>query len=147
MIQTKASIRFKPQSGFTLIELMITLAIIGILATIAYPTYQRHVIKTKRTDMMSEINNIASQIEGKKVAKSSYTAITAAELTPFTGDYPKQGTALYNVIITPSPITALWTISAAPKPGTQMAGDGTLSLNHQGIKCRNSVCGTNEEWN
>ena len=61
------------QQGFTLIELMIVVAIIGVLAAIAYPSYQRYVIKTKRTDMMTELQNIASQIESRKLAQGSYT--------------------------------------------------------------------------
>lgn len=143
----------KQQQGFTLIEMMIVVAIIGILAAIAYPSYQSYVIKTKRTDMMSEMQNIASEIESRKLAQGSYSAISASVKTDFATAYPRQGTALYDVTINPEPLTppdntltAKWKITASPKTGTQMASDGDLSLNYQGIKCRGSVCGTGEEW-
>ena len=136
--------------GFTLIELMITVAIIGILAAIAYPNYQRYVIKSKRTDMMSEMHNIASQIESRKLAQGRYSN---AMKSGFESGYPRQGQTLYTVAIgnvasvSGTELTSRWQIIATPNIGTQMAGDGILKLNHQGIKCRDSVCGTNDEWN
>ncbi|MFK3916577.1 type IV pilin protein [Psychrobacter sp. NPDC078501] len=138
---------FKKQSGFTLIELMIVIAIIGILVAIAYPSYQQYVIKTKRTDMMSEMHNIASEIQSRKLAQGSYNN---ALITGLSGAYPKQGDALYTVSFTPNPLTSDWSIIATPKNGSQMANDGTLSLNFQNIKCRgddpNKKCGTGDEW-
>ena len=138
---------FKKKSGFTLIELMIVVAIIGVLAAIAYPSYQQYVIKTKRTDMMSEMHNIASQIQSRKLAQGAYSNALVTELD---GDYPKQGDALYTVSFTPNPLTSDWSIIAKPKSGSQMVNDGTLSLNFQSIKCSgdgtSKKCGTNDEW-
>jgi len=140
----KLSNRRNNIKGFTLVEIMIVVAIIGVLAAIAYPNYQRYVIKTKRTDMMSEMYNIASEIESRKLAQGAYSN---ALITGLGGDYPKQGTALYTVSIIPNPLTAKWSVRAVPKNNTQMSADGNLTLNYQGIKCKGSVCSTGDDWN
>ena len=129
--------------GFTLIEMMIVVAIIALLASIGYPSYQSYIVKSKRTDMMTEMQNIASQIESRKLAQGTYSnALT----TGLDGNYPRQN-SLYTVAITPNPLTSEWTITAETIDDTQIDGDGTLTLNYQNVKCRGSICGTGDEWN
>lgn len=144
IMNNKPKVSTTPQRGFTLIELMIVVAIIAVLAAIAYPNYQRYVIKTKRTDMMSELHNIAAQIESRKLAQGSYSNNLISGLG---GNFPRQGPALYTISFTPTPLTAEWKIIATPNPNGQMANDGTLSLNYQNVKCRANVCGANNDWN
>ena len=139
----KSSKAVSKQHGFTLIEMMIVVAIIGILAAIAYPNYQRYVIKTKRVDMMSEMQNIATQIESRKLAQGTYSNNL---ITGLGGNFPRQGPALYTISFTPNPLTSEWRIIATPNPNSQMANDGILSLNYQNNKCRGSVCGTGTAW-
>lgn len=129
--------------GFTLVEIMIVVAIVAVLAAIAYPNYQRYVIKSKRTDVMSEMHNIASQIQSRKLAQGSYSNDL---ITGLGGNFPRQGPMLYTISFTPDPLTSEWRIIATPNPNSQMANDGILSLNYQNNKCRGSVCGTGKEW-
>ena len=133
-----------PQLGFTLMELMIVVAIIGILAAIAYPNYQRYIIKSKRTDMMSEMHNIAAQIESRKLAQGTYSNTL---ITGLGGNFPRQGPALYTITFTPNPLTSEWSIIATPKATSQMANDGNLSVNFQNVKCRGNVCDSGDSWN
>ena len=140
MVSTQTSLN--KSSGFTLIELIIVVAIIGVLAAIAYPNYQNYVIKTKRADMMSEMQNIAQQIERQKLSLGQYSDVVTTEMT---GNYPRQGTALYTISLS-NPLTSDWLITAVPKTGAQMANDGTLTLNSTGVKCRDTTCGMNDEW-
>ncbi|MGP9518072.1 type IV pilin protein [Psychrobacter sp. AOP7-C1-14] len=129
--------------GFTLIELMIVVAIIGIIAAIAIPSYQGYIEKGHRTDTMSELQNIAATIKSRKLAQGRYGN---SLLTDLGGSFPSQGTALYTISFSPDPLTAEWTITAIPIAGTRMAGDGALTFDHRGLKCRDDKCGMNDEW-
>ncbi len=147
-------------SGFTLIELMIVVVIIGILASIAYPSYQGYIEKGKRVDMMAEMQQIGSRIEANKITYRRYDRIPLSEIFSNTVSgasttFPNNGAALYTVDITAVDGTAFddrdWLLTAEPISGRQMENDGNLTLNFEGEKCRGSgsdqKCGFDNEWN
>lgn len=131
------------QSAFTLIEMMIVVAILGILAAIAYPSYQGYVKKAKRTEMMSELQSIGSQIEAQKIAQGKYVQRADA-------NYPTQGDELYTVTMS---IDANndgrigdWLLTATPITTAMMKGDGNLTLDYTGKKCHGSQCSMDDGW-
>ncbi|MEY3761039.1 MAG: hypothetical protein RIR39_2530 [Pseudomonadota bacterium] len=109
------------QKAFTLIELMITVAIVGILASIAIPSYQDSVMKSRRADAKGALLSLANTMERNFTTTNSYVGIT-----PTNTDY-------YTITITAT--ASSYTLSAAPA-GTQ-ANDscGTLTLTQTGVKC------------
>ncbi|STZ07543.1 Serogroup A1 [Moraxella caprae] len=138
------------QQGFTLIEVMIVVVIIAILAAIAIPSYQDYVVRTKRADMMTELQNIGRQLEARKLAvgRGGYRALAANNnqaIQDLLGGYPRSGIALYNVTIG-NLDSGNWVLTANPSAAGTQARDGALVLGANGRKCRGNSCGMGDEW-
>lgn len=123
------------QKGFTLIELMIVVAVLGVLAAIAIPSYQNYRVKVNRTDMRTEMLQVAQNLQRYQVANKTF-ADAKANLG-FVSDkkFPATGTALYDVTLDVAADNRSWTLTATPIASAMQKGDGNLVLNSKGEKC------------
>lgn len=121
------------QSGFTLIELMIVVAIVGILASIAYPSYQQYVLSSRRAEAQSEMFKIQLGLEKWRANNSTYSSDLAN--AGFT-----DSNAYYNYTIT-NTSGSTYTINAAAQ-GSQTADSACtpLTLTQSGARTPASGC-------
>jgi len=120
--------------GFTLIELMIVVAIVGILAAVAYPSYQRYVQDSRRSDARANLLQLAQFMERYYTANGRYVdAGGNAPALPF-NEAPRDGNDKYYDLQLQGVDAQNYTLNAVPKGA--MAGDrcGTLSVNQAGVK-------------
>jgi type IV pilus assembly protein PilE len=130
------------ESGFTLIELMVVIIIIGILMAYAIPGYQRQVIVAKRTEAKNAMLQIASAQEKHNATYNTYTAVIAGSGTDGNslglGSAPLSNSADYTYAVTLAAITG-YTITATAIGNTQVNDNfgvdcRTMTLNALGQK-------------
>ena len=130
---------FKALKGFTLIELMIVLAIIAIVAAFAYPSYQNSVRKSRRADARAVLLQAAQFMERFYTENFRYDqnrSGTAVALPANLQQSPSDGgTAYYAIGLDTTTPVAGFTLSADPA-GTPQASDscGILTLTNTGVK-------------
>lgn len=123
------------KKGFTLIEIMIAVAIIGILAAIAIPSYQGYVLKAKMEKIIVPMEAIAAFqdtliIEGNApVALSSIPVKMLGAVNPANGNITDNGNVSGNVSIVFDAVAKTYTIT-----GTLSNVPGSLTLNQNSAK-------------
>lgn len=128
-------------AGFTLIELMVTVAVVGILAAIAYPSYQSYVKRSYRSDAMAALVENAQFLErnfnetNKYHEDASGTRI-ALPVSAAPRDGSRKAYAISLDFTAGATSATAYRLLATPVAGAVMDGDecGTLTLNQLGQK-------------
>lgn len=119
------------KSGFSLVELMIVVAVISILATIGFSNYQDYLVKATRASAQSYLMAIASKQEEYAIRNGGY-ATGGSFQTDLKLTEPAEVTQFYVVRV--DPLANGFQAVAAVRAGTRQFGDGDLTVDHRGAK-------------
>lgn len=121
------------QQGFTLIELMVTVAVVGILSAIAYPSYQQYVTRTHRTEAQTVMMSQAQAQERLMTNTGAY-----ASQTINSPEGSSDSDRYYQITVT-TPTSGSYSITATPEARQNDEKCGTLKLDSVG---RRGISGT-----
>lgn len=119
--------------GFTLIELMISVAVLGILAAIAYPAYTDQIRKARRAEAQAALMNISARQQQMLLDTRSY----AAAIALLDVALPATVTRVYDITLTVGAAVApTFTATATPVALSAQASDtcGVLAIDQAGTK-------------
>ncbi|WP_426393123.1 type IV pilin protein [Variovorax sp. R-27] len=117
--------------GFTLIELMITVAIVAILAAVALPSYQQYVVRSKRSAAQAQMMDIANRQQQFLLANRSYADKTALTASGYALPAEVNSNYSYDIVLSTTGVPG-YTLTLTPIGG--QTGDGALTLNSDGVK-------------
>jgi type IV pilus assembly protein PilE len=129
----------KGREGVTLIEVMVVVAIVGMLAAIAIPAYNDYITRSRRSDAFTALETVRAAQEMFRAERGLYQ--------PVLGSLPgcSANMAGDNYTIDFSAVTATtFTVRATPK--NQQAGDFTFTVDQNGDKTYNGTALTSKSW-
>ena len=139
-VNSKASCS-QSQQGFTLIELMIVVAIIGILASIALPNYRQYVIRARREAAQTELVQLASLQEKIYLNSNAYSFSVTGNYTGQSGGglgvssgNTSDGRYSISAAATTTGSTQDFTLTATPVAGSTQAGNGNNTITSTGAR-------------
>ncbi len=122
------------QKGFNLIELMIAVVIIGIIASIAYPSYQEYILKSWRTAGGSCLLEMAQRMERQYTTAFSYVLADQSVILGIPCSTDNDIDSRYTFSFTANPTATAFALQAAPKGAQSDDECGTISINQAGAK-------------
>ena len=134
--------------GFTLIELMIVVVVMGILAMIAYPSYTRFIVESRRTDAQVALTQMAALQEKFFSSCNKYTvAIDSGAVNPTCDGLGLTSSGTAGEIYSPDKyylvtvaaiaggnIATSFVATATPVTGKSQASDGKFTISSTGVK-------------
>lgn len=121
----------KKQAGFTLIELMIAVVVMGILVSIAVPAYNDQVRKTRRAQAKADIQEITQIMERFYTVNNTYVGYT---IPAALANSPRDGTPLYAISLTAAATANAYTLQAVPSGDQVYDKCGNLGINQSGAR-------------
>jgi type IV pilus assembly protein PilE len=130
----------RPVAGFTLIELMVVVAIVAILAAVAFPSYREQVRKSRRAQAKADLIELTQNLERFRTVNNTYAGIAL----PF-NQSPRAGTSHYALTVSGNTANA-FLLTATPAGAQADDRCGTLTVNQAGVKTESGSADYDDCW-
>lgn len=135
--------RAHSRRGFTLVELLIAIAIVSILAAVALPSFQDQIIRSRRAEGKTALLRAAQLLERHYTVNNTYVTDVAlvyglaAGQAVYSGENPTSAASNYRITVSAQadcPITQCYTLTATQNGGFSDSKCGNLSLTSTGVR-------------